>query len=538
MKKLNADHLLNKRLNRRNFLGATKKMAGVLAGMSVLGPFSVVGCNSGRSASVNVYADDYPFKLGVASGDPHPDGVVLWTRLAPDPLKGDGGMPAEPVKVKWEVARDKEFRNIVKQGTEVADPSWAHAVHAEVEGLEPESWYYYRFKVGKEDSSRGRTKTAPRLGEDLEQVKFAFISCQSYTGGYYTAYDHLIKEDLDIVFFLGDYIYEGKGSERVPGRTHLPYKTIYTLNEYRIRYGQYKSDPSLQAAHAAFPWIVTLDDHEVKNNWGGQEPPYDTAEFLTRRAAAFRAYYENMPLRKSSMPDDIEMQLYRKFSYGNLVEFSVLDTRQYRSAPACGGKNQTSCTERFDPSRTILGDEQENWLFDNLKSSSAHWNVLAQQVILAEKEQGRGAEAAFGMDKWDGYVASRKRLFDVIKTNNLSNLVVLTGDSHQNWVNDLKEDFNDPESAIIATEFGCTSITSGGDGTDLHQGGKITLVKNPHTKFTNAQRGYVLCRVTPESWQTDFRVVPYVVKPKAPITTRASFVVENGKPGAVEVQGM
>jgi alkaline phosphatase D len=535
-KKLNSGSLMDKKLNRRGFLRATERVAGLLAGIGLLGPFSLFGnCQPEKfNKSVKVSSDpDYPFKLGVASGEPLPDGVVLWTRLAPDPLANGGGMDEQPVEVTWEVSEDESFENIIKHGTEKAERSYAHSVHAEVEGLAPDTRYYYRFRTGTEVSPAGRTKTAPPLGADLEKLDFAFLSCQSYPAGYYTAYEHLVREDLDVVFFLGDYIYEGRmqGGER----GHVPDKVIFSLDEYRTRYGQYKSDPLLQAAHAVFPWIVAPDDHEVTNDWGGAEPPFDTENFLARCAAAFQAYYEHMPLRKSSRPQNIDIPLYRKFSYGKLAEFSVLDTRQYRSAPACGGKSQNSCEERLDTSRTILGDKQEKWLFNSLESSSSHWNVLAQQIIMAQKDNEEGQGVTVSMDKWDGYVASRDRLFDVIRKNDISNLVVLTGDSHQNWVNDLKEDFNDPDSSILATEFGGTSISSGGNGIDLHKGGKRALAENPHIKFANAQRGYVRCNLTKERWQTDFRIVPFIDKQGAPIRTRASFVVENGRPGAVEV---
>jgi alkaline phosphatase D len=524
--------ILQKQFNRRGFLKASEKFFGVMAGIGFLGPYQLLG-NSRNAAPTELPDPSYPFKLGVASGDPLPDSVVLWTRLAPDPLTTGGGMTDKRVQVNWEISEDDSFRKVIKRGTETAYAAYAHSVHAEVDGLSPNKHYFYRFKAGNHVSHIGRTKTAPALDAEVGQLNSAFLSCQSYPAGYYTAYEHLVKEDLDVVFFLGDYIYEGKMAGRQ--REHIPNKAIYTLDEYRIRYGQYKSDPSLKAAHAAFPWIVTHDDHEVKNNWGGDGSPFDTEEFLARRAAAFQAYYEHMPLRKSSIPENIQMSLFRKFTYGNLVEFNVLDTRQYRSGPACGGRNQNSCEERLDPSRTMLGDEQEKWLFNSLKSSSTHWNVLAQQVIMAQKDNKAGPGATLGMDKWDGYFASRERLFNIIKENDISNLIVLTGDSHQNWVNDLKEDFNDPGSAVLATEFGGTSVSSGGNGTDLSKGGRLAMAENPHIKFSNAQRGYVLCRITPEKWQIYFRVLPYIDKPGAPISTRASFVVEKGKPGAVEV---
>lgn len=529
------DRMANESLDRRSFIRKANKIAGLLTGISFFGGLPIVGCGNsggtGPSVQTPPKSIGYPFQLGIASGDPLPDGVVLWTRLVPQ----GQAMPSEPVDVNWEISKDESFTKVVRKGTFTAKPEYAHSVHAEVEGLQPDQWYYYRFKMGEEISPTGRTKTTPAPGAAVDRFNFAFASCQNYPQGYYTAYDHLVDEDIDVVFFLGDYIYEGPLQGNI-GRGHLPRNEIYTLNEYRIRYGQYKSDPSLQAAHAAFPWIVTFDDHEVKNNWGGDGPPYDNNEqFLARRAAAFQAYYEHMPLRMASIPEDVDMYLHRRFSYGNMVDINVLDTRQYRTDFACGGGVQTECSERFDPSRTMLGDDQERWLFDGLRSSSAHWNVLAQQVMMAQEDKGEGEETAFGMDKWDGYAATRERLFDVIKENNIDNTVVITGDSHKNWVNDLKEDFNDPESQILGTEFMGTSITSGGNGEDFPSQGQQILEENPHIKFYNAQRGYVRCSLTPDRWQTDFRVVPYVDAPGADIKTRASFVVDNGNPGAVRV---
>lgn len=522
-KEQQVEQSLTSRLDRRSFL---RKTAITLAGVGLTSAFPFLHTSA---KSLN-----YPFTLGVASGEPHPDGVVLWTRLAPNPLIG-GGMPPERVEVSWEVSRDQSFSQLVSSGSTIAGPKYGHSVHVEVDGLAPDSWYYYRFRANGETSPIGRTKTAPAYGAEPDELNFAFASCQHYASGYYTAYDHLVEEDLDVVFFLGDYIYE-KGGQGEIGRGHLPIHEIYSLEDYRIRYAQYRSDPSLQAAHAAFPWIVTPDDHEVKNNWGGEGPPYDNNEdFLARRANAFQAYYEHMPLRKASKPENIDMQLYRDFTYGDLVSFNVLDTRQFRTDFACNDGVHSGCSERLDPSRTILGDEQETWLFNNLKSSDTQWNILPQQIMMAQGDREAGEGTAYGMDKWDGYVASRNRLFEVLKTNDIKNMVVLTGDSHKNWVNNLKEDFSDPDSPVLGTEFMGTSISSSGDGQNMNSLGERLLQENPHIKFFNAQRGYVRCRLTPEEFRADFRILPYVTRSGAPVKTRASFIVKNGTPGALQV---
>jgi alkaline phosphatase D len=514
--------ILDKKMNRRRFLRNAGIAAGVLAGAGLIAgsiPFIrslKQDASAGSGPSDVPAADDkppavsaaYPFKLGIASGDPLPDGVVLWTRLVSSPQISGGGMETRPYTVQWEVAKDEAFRQIVKSGTETAVPEFAYSVHAEVSGLAPDTRYYYRFKLDAEISPIGRTKTAPAADASPESLKFAFASCQHFSNGYYTAYEHMVKEEIDVLFFLGDYIYEAASKDGVKGRAHYPDKSVSTLNEYRLRYGQYKSDPLLQAAHAAFPWIVAPDDHEVRNDWAGDGPPYDNnKEFLARRAAAYQAYYEHMPLRKAALPKGPEMLLYRRFKYGKLAEFSVLDTRQFRSEYVCGGNVRSACGERMDEDRTMLGLEQEKWLFDGLKASSAQWNVIPQQIMIAQRDREKGPGVGYQTDKWDGYTATRDRLFKVVKENRIQNFIVLSGDQHNNWVNELMEDFNDAKSPILGTEFLGTSITSGGNGSDMNDEGRTALAENTHIKFYNNQRGYVVCQVTPKQWRTDFRVL-------------------------------
>jgi alkaline phosphatase D len=348
----------------------------------------------------------------------------------------------------------------------------------------------------------------------------------------------MAQEELDLVVHLGDYIYEGPPSPTAV-RPHEGTEEPVTLEGYRNRYAQYKSDPNLQAAHAAFPWVTTWDDHEVDNNYADEIPQdpelQSREEFLLRRAAAYQVYYENMPLRRFSIPRGPDMQLYRRLTFGDLVEFNVLDTRQYRSDQACGDGQDVGCTEALDPSRTITGAEQERWLFEGLDRSQARWNVLAQQVFMAQRDFDPEAEVRLSMDAWDGYAASRDRLFDFIQKRQPANPIVLTGDVHSNWVADLKADFSNPNSATLGTEFVGTSISSGGNGTDTNANTVNILAENPHIKFFNGQRGYVRCELTPARWQSDYKVVPFVTTPDAPISTRASFVVENGRPGAQRV---
>jgi alkaline phosphatase D len=472
-----------------------------------------------------------PFTLGVASGDPTPDGVVLWTRLANDPLEG-GGMPPGRIEVEWQVATDERMSRVVQRGRATATPDLAHSVHVELRGLDPARWYWYRFRAGNHESVIGRTRTAPDPRKPHSKLAFAFASCQHYEQGYFTAYTHMAKEDIDLVVHLGDYIYEGGIRTDRVRRHNSP--EILTLNDYRNRHALYRSDPELQKAHAMFPWIVTWDDHEVMDNYAN-DISKDNAprqQFLERRANGYQAYYEHMPLRRSSMPRGSSMLLYRRLAFGDLAEFSVLDTRQYRSDQPCGDGVKPVCPQTLSPDQTMLGSEQERWFFDGLSKSRARWNIVAQQVMLAPVDHKPGPEQTFSMDKWDGYVAARTRVHNFLSERKPSNPIVLTGDIHTNWVADLKADYASEKSSVVGTEFVGTSIASGGDGSDRQAAVDAYLPDNPHIKFFNAQRGYVRCTVTPERWQSDYRVVPVVTKPGSDILTRASFVVENDRPGA------
>lgn len=475
--------------------------------------------------------DDSPFTLGVASGDPAEDSVVLWTRLAPDPLNG-GGMGDARVEVRWEMAEDDGMRKIVKSGRAVAAPEWAHAVHVEADGLQPAREYWYRFHAGGATSPVGRTRTFPRSRDGVDRLRFAFASCQHYETGYFTAYRHMASEDLDVMFHLGDYIYEGPGRDNQVRRHHGPELT--TLEHYRNRYAQYKLDPDLQAAHAAFPWIVTTDDHEVANNYAGdhsaQNDPADA--FLRRRAGAYQAYYEHMPLRRRSIPSGPSIQLYREFRYGTLASFFVLDTRQYRSDQVCGDGTREPCPDTADPQRTMLGAAQEAWLFDGLSKSRTGWNVLPQQVMIARVDQAPGPQERVSMDQWSGYDAGRTRLLEFFGRGRVANPVVLTGDIHSNWVNDLKPDFRNGAAPIVATEFVGTSISSGGDGVDQSARMKDVLAENPFVRFQNSQRGYVSVSLTPSAWHADYQVIEKISIPDQPRRTRASFRVRSGRPGA------
>ncbi|MFN7086271.1 MAG: alkaline phosphatase D family protein [Burkholderiales bacterium] len=479
----------------------------------------------------------YPFTLGVASGYPGPDGVVLWTRLAPEPLAG-GGMPRAAVEVDWEIAADEAFRRIVRHGREIATAELAHSVHAEVKGLEPGRWYWYRFHAGAATSPVGRTRTAPAADAVADRLRFAFASCQQYEQGYYVAYRHMAAEDLDLVIHLGDYIYESSwGRNHV--RSHGAGEPV-TLDEYRNRHALYKSDADLQAAHAAFPWLATWDDHEVQNDYANDRSQHlDPRElFLKRRAAAYHAYYEHMPLPAAMRPRGPDLRLYTRAAFGRLAEFSVLDTRQYRSHQVCprpgrGGGNtidDDGCRERLDERLTMLGAAQEKWLHDGLAASRAHWNVIAQQTLMAQADRQPGAERQFWSDGWDGYPKARQRLLQFIAARRIANPLVIGGDVHMAAVADLKTDFDDARAPVVASEFVGTSITSQGPS---RQRVETLLAENPHIHFADAaHRGYTVMDLAPQRCIARLRAVASVSNPRSDIRDLAVFTVKNGIPGA------
>ncbi|WP_233624427.1 alkaline phosphatase [Actinoplanes sp. ATCC 53533] len=478
-----------------------------------------------------------PFLLGVASGDPLPDGVVLWTRLAPRPFEPMGGLPFVSYPVQWQVAEDLAFTRVVRSGTATARADYGHSVHVDVRGLKPGRDYFYRFRAGAHLSRVGRTRTAPAASASPRALRFAVASCQSYTDGYFSAYRHLAAEDLDVVFFLGDYMYEGAvnsvGGIRMDTGLQLPdvfELATDTLDLYRLRYALYHSDPDLQAAHAAFPWVLTWDDHEVQDNYAAGVPRFDipAGDFLVQRANAYRAYWENLPLRSPQRPTGADLRLHRRIRFGDLAEAHVLDTRQYRSDQACGDGLRAGCADRDDPRRSLLGTAQRSWLLDGIARSGTRWNILAQQVMMAEVRYG-GQPPRLDMDKWDGYAADRRKLLQT--AGRVPGTVVLTGDVHFNYAADLRVDFAAPASAAVAVELVGTSVSSASDGTDSTPGLEQQRRDNPHLRFANAQRGYIRCELTRDTLRADYRVLPYVTRPGAPIATRASFVSHRDRPG-------
>ncbi|GLZ76095.1 alkaline phosphatase [Actinorhabdospora filicis] len=505
----------------------------LLAGGGAIGVAATIGAAPASGAGRELPTS--PFTLGVASGDPDDNGFVLWTRLAVDPHAEDGmgGMPDRVFEVRWELAADERFRHVVRNGVATARPAWGHSVHVELHGLRPDAWYWYRFRVGRHVSPAGRTRTAPSRWSNPNLLNLAFVSCSQFEHGYFTAYKRLAETDPDLVLHLGDYQYEYKaGVYNIPGgnpRDHEGPETE-TLANYRQRHAQYKTDPDLQQAHAAAPWAVVFDDHEVENNWAGDIPEEPHDNWYDRRVAAFRAYYENMPLRRTSVPKGLDIQIYRRLQWGRLATFHMLDTRQFRDDQACGDGYQT-CPEADNPARSITGPEQEAWLLDGFHRSDARWDVLGQQVFFAQRDQTAGPVKKTSMDAWDGYTASRRRITQGWLDAGVRNPVVLTGDVHSHWAADLKLDYDDPTSRTVGSELVCTSITSGGDGKDTNPTDNAQLKINPHVKFYNNQRGWVSAKVSQTEINADFMVVPYVHTPGAEAHVKASFAIEDRVPG-------
>ncbi|MGW3091889.1 alkaline phosphatase D family protein [Streptomyces sp. NPDC001102] len=524
-----------RQLGRRRFLTLTAAAAALA--------FTVDLPATGTAAAATLDAariDSDPFTLGVASGDPLPTSVVLWTRLAPTPYQADGGLPAQPVDVDWEMAQDENFVLTAAKGTVIAHPEFNHSVHVEVEGLDPDRVYYYRFRTGTWLSETGRTRTAPALGAAASSLSFAAVSCQQYQDGYFTAHKHLAQDDVALVFHLGDYMYEypvdaAGGARKYTDRV-LPdlynHETV-TLEDYRLRYALYRSDADLRAAHAMHPFVVTWDDHETDNNYAGAIPEDGTpqAEFLLRRAAAYRAYWENQPLRVPQLPVGPDAQLYRRLRWGGLAQFDVLDTRQYRSDQAYGDGKHVPGPESEDPARTMTGTAQEQWLLTGWQASTAVWNVVPQQVCFSQRKLDLNAVAKVSMDAWDGYPASRRRILDGAKAAGVANLMVLSGDVHVAYAFDIKDDFDDPSSRTLGTEIVATSIASGQDGTEKPSNWQTYVTANPHLKFYDGRRGYVKVTLDQAQARADFKTVPYVTTTGAPISTAASFVTEVGDQG-------
>lgn len=485
--------------------------------------------------------DGEPFRLGVASGSPTATGVVLWTRLM-GLARGGLFSPAADVTVRWEIADDPAFKTIVRSGQSQALADLAHSVHVEVDGLAPERWYHYRFMVGDALSPVGRTRTLPAADARVARLRLAYASCQKWEDGYYAAWRHLREESPDFIAFLGDYIYEypGTGSRvRVPTGGW-----VVTLDDYRQRYALYRSDPDLRAAHEACPWLLTWDDHEVQNDHAGllagNSGPRDPAlpgEFPARRAAAYQAYFEHMPLRASAWARAVaggSLRLYDRLQFGRLVNLRLLDDRQYRDPQACtrdgqrgaSTVNPATCPIWNDPARTLLGAEQERWLeqgFGERESAESRWNVLAQQTAFGRRDFRPGPGESFSNDGWDGYPAARARVLAGLQKHRVPGVVVLGGDVHANWVGHVKADYAKPASQTLGVEFCGTSISSHGGNNER---AAERLAENPHFVLTDSeQRGYGLVDFSDQRLETALRVVDDPARRDSGVRTLARFGV-------------
>ncbi len=515
---------------RRRFL------AGALAaGAAVpLAGFGAPGCSivpPHRPPQPPADLPDGLFALGVASGDPLPTAVVLWTRLAPVPLEG-GGMPAVDVPVRWELATNDRFHGHVRRGDVVATPEHGHSVHVDVRGLRPASWYWYRFIVGDQVSTVGRTRTAPAPGHHRDPLRFLYASCQNWQDGFWPLWLHAPDDDPDVVLHLGDYIYEG-GVSASAVRQHNSHE-VRTLDAYRNRYGLYKGDPALQGIHAAAPWIVIWDDHEVENNYAGLLPevPAEAPGFPARRAAAYQAWWEHQPVRLPA-PTGPDLTIYRTFDWGRLARFYALDGRQYRSDQPCddgAGDFGTTCAERTAASQTMLGATQEAWLGQELAGSRATWDVIANQTVMTSMPL---AGVLYNRDQWDGYPAARQRLFDQIRAAQADNVLVITGDIHAAGVGNLVGENPDGTSAteVFGSELVASSISSS-FGDALADIAQQLIAALPHVKFADThRRGYMFTDVTDTEAVTTFRVVDSTATPDNPVHTAGTWTTLAGTPG-------
>jgi alkaline phosphatase D len=478
-----------------------------------------------------------PFTLGVASGSPTATAVVLWTRLLGDAIG------REPITVRWEIADDEAFTRILQSGQAQALRELAHSVHVEAQGLEPDRWYFYRFLAGPWASPVGRTRTFPAADAPAQRLRLAYASCQRWEHGWFGAYRHMRADAPDAVVFLGDYIYEYPAAASPvrppPGRWALD------LDQYRARYALYKGDPDLQAMHRACPWLFTWDDHEVQNDYAGEQAGQagpSVSDFRGRRAAAYQAWYEHMPVPASVLARALQglasghgLRIHRQQRFGQLAQLLLLDSRQHRSPQACtaGGRtgsavvNPLQCASLADPARTMLGAEQEAWLQQELARGGAAWTVLGQSTLFGPRDFAPGPGALLWNDGWDGYPAARRRLLAALQHGGVRNAVLLGGDVHENWVGHVKAHYERPDSASVGVEFCGTSISSRPNSPD-HTG--VRLAENPHFVFADAvHRGYGIADFTRQRLEVSLRGMDDVTRKDSGASTLARFVVEAGR---------
>ena len=518
--------------DRRDFLSAALYSA-ALAGSSIGIPAWGATQQSLRRPT---FKSD-PFVLGVASGYPVSDGVVLWTRLSTQPIDPEAHLGEHDYAVQYEIAEDIHFAKMVQSGVTRAEARYAHSVHLEVRGLAPGRDYFYRFRAGDYLSPVGRTWTSP-LGERQTPLQIAVASCQHYEQGYFHAYSHMLERGTDLIVHVGDYIYEGNTGS--PVRRHDTGE-CKTLNDYRLRYAWYRSDPVLRAAHAHCPWLVTHDDHEVDNDYAGltAEDPDQQDGFVARRAAAYQAYWEHMPLPRSALPRGADMQLYMTRTFGDLLAIHMLDERQYRSPQACptpprrGGGSRVyvdKCPSWNDESRSILGATQESWIDRQLRASKARWNFIAQGVVMTWVDEDPGPRQQHWSDSWAGYPAARRRLLESVAASRCKNPVMLSGDIHAFIVADQRIASHRADSPLIASEIVTTSITSGPPPQKV-----MEVYNRPDASdvffASGAYRGYARLTLTPARLEAELIGYVSVREPEATPQSLGRFVIEDGRPG-------
>ena len=491
------------------------------------------------------------FRHGVASGDPLPDGVLLWTRITPVPEAVPGSGAGPDTEVAWEVATDPEFGSVVTRGSVTTSAATDHTVKADVRGLRPDTAYYYRFSADGVTSPVGRTRTAPAAGASPANLRLGVVSCSNYEAGHFAAYRHLAaRGDLHAVVHLGDYIYEyATGvTPAEPVRRQEPPHEVLTLADYRVRHGHYRTDPDLQALHAAHPVIAIWDDHETANDaWreGAQNHSPDTeGPWAARRAAAVRAYFEWMPVRPA-----VEGTTYRRLRFGDLAGLHLLDLRSFRDQQAGRGGSEVD-----SPDRTITGRAQLEWLTTGLAESGTQWHLIGNSVMIAPVAFGSVPAYLLGpiaeclgipegglavnTDQWDGYPHDRQRLLDHLREREITNTVFLTGDIHMHWANDVPVSAATyPVSPSVATEFVVTSVTS--DNLDDILGVPPRTVSgvaeaavraaNRHVRWVDMDvHGYGVLDVTPERAQMDYFALTDRADPEAGSSLLRSYLTRSG----------
>jgi alkaline phosphatase D len=486
------------------------------------------------------------FTLGVASGEPRPQSVVIWTRLAPVPLQADGGMPPQPVPVRWEVADDARFERIVRKGDALAEPGKAHSVHVEVEGLHSDRRYHYRFIAGGQTSPVGRTRTAPHPMAPVGRLRLALASCQHYEMGYYAAHREIAASDIDFVLFVGDYIYETGSPYRWQVRRHhqVLEDGDLTLPHYRIHHANYKLDADLRACHAAHPWLLTWDDHDVRNDYDGLHDAggLDVEAFTQVRAAAYQAYFEHLPISPKRAPVGPDAAMNTQYRWGTLADLWLLDTRQFRSGTDCAwphalleGRLLWTCPQAQTKaeSRSVLGPTQERWLADALAASTGAWRLIAQTTQIAPGGFNTPWGPLLYADGWDAFPAARERLMAAIAQPRVPDVVCLGGDVHRHVAANLRLHPQDARSPIIASEFVSSSITTRGLSELMNS---WMASGNPDLLHLRSdERGYALIDISPARLRCDFRATAHPVKPDSKFHTQASYVVERGVAGPRKV---